>query len=77
VKKAIIMEQQYQIADAVQTACIQAAIHAYEDAGLSGLCHEGRWECAVDAMRGVDLRSLIAALTAGAPDEGAPDVQRS
>jgi PAS domain S-box-containing protein len=71
-----LMEQR-QIAQAVQAACIEAAILAYEDAGLSGLCHEGRWECAVDAMRGVDLRSLIAALTAGAPDEGAPDVQRS
>ena len=25
---------------------------AYDDAGVSGLCHEGRWEYAVDAMRG-------------------------
>jgi len=34
---------------------IDAAVVAYEDAGLSGLCAEGRWEAAVDAMRSVDL----------------------
>ena len=43
------------MAEAVRQACIDAALRAYEDAGLSGLCHEGRWEYAVDAMRGVDL----------------------
>jgi hypothetical protein len=30
---------------------IDAAINAYEQAGLSGLCHEGRWECALAALR--------------------------
>jgi hypothetical protein len=52
------MEERLQIAEAVRRACIDAAIHAYEDAGLSGLCHEGRWEYAVDALRGLDLHSL-------------------
>lgn len=66
-----MMELHHQIAEAVRAACIEAALRAYEDAGLSGLCHEGRWECAVDAMRGVHLRSLIAAL-----NQGAQDVQR-
>jgi formiminotetrahydrofolate cyclodeaminase len=36
-------------------ALIAAATSAYEDAGLSGLCVEGRWEAAVDAMRSVEL----------------------
>jgi PAS domain S-box-containing protein len=54
-----LMEQQRQIAQAVQAACIEAAILAYEDAGLSGLCQEGRWECAVDAMRGLALARLL------------------
>ena len=56
------MEQQLQMAEAVRQACIDAALHAYEEAGLSGLCHEGRWEYAVDAMRGVDLHPLVQAL---------------
>jgi hypothetical protein len=34
---------------------IAAAIRAYEQAGLSGLCHEGRWECALAALRRTPL----------------------
>ena len=68
VKEAIPLEQKRQIAKAVQGACIEAAIRAYEDAGLSGLCHEGRWECAVDAIRGLDLPTLLATQNEAAPD---------
>jgi hypothetical protein len=57
------MEEPLQIAERVRQACIETALRAYEDAGLSGLCHEGRWECAVDAMRGLHLPPLIQALT--------------
>jgi hypothetical protein len=56
------METPLQLAEAVRQACIDAALRAYEDAGYSGLCQEGRWEYAVDAMRGVDLRPLVQAL---------------
>ena len=56
------MEDQFQIAEAVRQACIAVAIRAYEDAGLSGLCLAGRWEYAVDAMRGMPLRPLVHAL---------------
>ena len=45
-------------AEAVRRALLDAAVAAYEDAGLSGLCTEGRWEAAVDAMRAVDLSPL-------------------
>jgi formiminotetrahydrofolate cyclodeaminase len=41
-------------------ALIDAALDAYEDAGLRGLCAEGRWEAAVDAMRTVDLSTPTA-----------------
>jgi hypothetical protein len=56
------MDTPLQIAEEVRQTCIEAALRAYEDAGLSGLCHEGRWECAVDAMRGLDLQRLVQAL---------------
>jgi quinol monooxygenase YgiN len=36
-------------------ACIDAALAAYEDASLRGVCHEGAWEAAVGAMRTVRL----------------------
>jgi hypothetical protein len=56
------MDEQLQRAEAVRQACIAAALRAYEDGGLSGLCQEGRWEYAVDAMRGLHLRPLVQAL---------------
>jgi hypothetical protein len=46
------------ILEAVRNACLDAAIQAYEDAGLQGLCEEGRWECAMDAIRRVDLQEV-------------------
>jgi hypothetical protein len=61
-----IMEEALRIAHAVRDACLMATLQAYEDAGLSGLCHEGRWECAVDAIRTLDLQALVQTLTAQA-----------
>jgi hypothetical protein len=55
------MEEQLLLACAVREACIAAALRAYEEAGLSGLCQEGRWEYAVDAMRVMDLRPVVEA----------------
>ena len=63
------MDVHMQRAEAIRQACITAALQAYEDAGISGLCHEGRWEYAVDAMRGLPLRPLVEALLHTAEDE--------
>lgn len=63
------MDVHMQRAEAVRQACIAAALQAYEDAGVSGLCHEGRWEYAVDAMRALPLRPLVEALLRAAEDE--------
>jgi hypothetical protein len=49
-----------QVAESVRQACLQAAAAAYEDAGLQGLCAEGRWEAAVGAVRSLDLSQLLA-----------------
>ena len=40
-------------------ACLQAALQAYEDAGIQGLCEEGRWEAAVGALKTVELAPLL------------------
>jgi hypothetical protein len=56
------MNAQMEIAEVVRQACIATALQAYEDAWFSGLCHEGRWEYAVDAMRGLPLGPLLQAL---------------
>lgn len=44
------------LAEGVRQACIAAALAAYEEAGVLGLCAEGRWEAAVSAMQSLDLR---------------------
>lgn len=46
-------------ATAVRDACVQAALTAYENARMDGLCHEGAWECAVDAMRSLPVETVI------------------
>jgi hypothetical protein len=43
------------LAEAVRKACIEAALAAYEDAGIAGLCAEGRWEAAISALQSLDL----------------------
>lgn len=52
-------QDQRQLADAVRAACIQAALDGYERAQIAGLCQEGAWECAVDAMRMMDIEALL------------------
>lgn len=39
----------------VRAALIAAALSAYEEGGIRGLCAEGRWDLALDAMRALDL----------------------
>ena len=47
------------LAESVRRALMKAGEAAYEDAGIQGLCAEGRWEAAVAAMRTADLDPLI------------------
>jgi len=53
------MSENKPLAVAVRNACLNAALLAYEDAGISGLCAEGRWELAVQAIRELDLDKLL------------------
>jgi hypothetical protein len=52
------MEDETDTAERVRRACVAAALAAYEDAGLRGLCADGRWESAVSAMRRLDLEQI-------------------
>jgi hypothetical protein len=57
-----------ELIERVRGALIEAALAAYEDAGIRGLCAEGAWEVAVGAMRSVHLSAL--ARPGSAPDAG-------
>ena len=47
------------LAESIRRAVMEAGEAAYEDAGIQGLCAEGRWEAAVAAMRAVDVQAII------------------
>jgi hypothetical protein len=51
------------LAQAVRDACVRAALESYEQAGLSGLCAEGRWEVAVDSMRSLEVDAVVVKVT--------------
>ena len=47
------------LAEAVRAACRRAAMEAYEDASMRGLCAEGAWECALGAIETIDLEAVV------------------
>jgi hypothetical protein len=47
------------LAKRIRKACLEAVLQAYEDAGMQGLCAEGRWEAAVSALQTLDLAALL------------------
>ena len=47
------------LAKRIRDACLEAVLQAYEDAGVQGLCAEGRWEAAVGALQTLDLAPLL------------------
>ena len=61
------------VAETVRAACLDVARLAYEDAGIRGLCADGRWEAALTAIRQLDLSGVLD-LRAGLPvSNQAPD----
>ena len=60
------------VVERVRAARLDAAIQAYEDAGIRGLCADGRWEATLAAIRQLDLFGVLeppagSALPAKAP----------
>lgn len=47
------------LAKRIRDACVEAALEAHEDAGMQGLCAEGRWEAAIGALKTLDLTPLL------------------
>ena len=54
-----MVDNDCQLAERVRTACVQAALEAYEDAGVRGLCAEGRWEYTIGILRQMDLQPFL------------------
>jgi hypothetical protein len=47
------------LVERVRARCLEAAETAYEDAGIQGLCGEGRWEVAMGAVIALDVCYLL------------------
>ncbi|MBI1299478.1 acetyltransferase [bacterium] len=47
------------VAEEVHRACVETTFTAYETARMDGLCHEGAWEIAVNALRQLDLGAIL------------------
>jgi len=59
------------LAETVRAACLDAAMLAYEDAGIRGLCAEGRWEAALAAMPRLELSGVLESEAGSALDDRA------
>ncbi|MGE5155640.1 MAG: hypothetical protein ACM3ST_16720 [Bdellovibrio bacteriovorus] len=68
-RRGAALSDQMELAEIIRAACLQAILEAYEDAGISGLCGAGRWEIAVQALRGLDLRPLVDGLPRHSRDD--------
>ena len=64
------MPNEQQLAEAVRAACIKAALEAYEEGGVLGLCAEGRWEYAISTLQQLDLETLTKQLLS--PPQNSP-----
>jgi hypothetical protein len=58
-KQLLTMQEKRALAAKIRNACLQAALDAYEQGGLAGMCEEGRWELAVDALRELNVDALV------------------
>lgn len=57
-----------ELAETVREACVQAALDGFERAAMAGLCHEGARELALDAIRTLDVESILRELEHDAKD---------
>jgi pentatricopeptide repeat protein len=51
--------KELKLAESVRKACLENLQRSYEEAGISGLCHEGRWEYALDVLRNLSMENLL------------------
>lgn len=47
------------VAEALLDKCQQALTKSFDEAGVSGLCVEGRWEAAIGAIKSLELHEII------------------
>jgi hypothetical protein len=56
--------RQLRLVEHVRRACAEAVAAGFQDAAMSGLCHEGAVEAAVGAVQSLKAEALLAAAEA-------------
>jgi len=59
-------------AASIRDAFVEAAVRAWDEAGMAGLCAEGRWEAALGALRSVSILPFVNAHLRSRPDGAEP-----
>lgn len=54
-----LTQAELQLAERVRQACVQALLEGYQMAAMSGLCHQGAFDVAVDALKSMDVVELL------------------
>lgn len=52
-------DERARLAEAVRRECLRVLLEAHERGGFAGLCAEGRFELAVDAVRSLSLEAVL------------------
>jgi hypothetical protein len=47
------------IAEKIKNACIRTALESFESASNDGICCEGAWECAIDAIKNINTLEIL------------------
>ena len=53
------IDRDHRVAEATRAACVAAAQASYERAAADGLCDEGAWEAAIDAVRSLNVDTVL------------------
>lgn len=76
VQQPIAADRLHDAAEAVRLACLRVAQDGYEQAGMSGLCEEGRWEMVLDALDTLDVDAVLRAWAAKSEPTSRTDDKR-
>ncbi|MBU3823634.1 MAG: hypothetical protein H9917_02270 [Candidatus Oceanisphaera merdipullorum] len=64
-----MLNSKTELAEQVRSACLQTALAAYEEVRMLGLCQQGRFELAIDAIIALNLDFITQAQPSFPPNK--------
>ena len=53
------MKNNFVDVEKIREECVKEFIRAYEEAGIKGMCADGRIEYAIDSVRSINLKNMF------------------